>query len=77
MEMRMGFGSIEEALFAETERAQVTLNSIGDGVICTDASGNATYLNIVAERLTGWPWRDAMVPSRVVLEFGVTWPPAD
>lgn len=60
MEMHLGFGSIEEALFAETERAQVTLNSIGDGVICTDASGNATYLNIVAEKLTGWPWREAM-----------------
>src|SRR6202050_666454 len=43
-----------EALFDEKERAQVTLNSIGDAVISTEASGHVTYLNIVAERLTGW-----------------------
>jgi diguanylate cyclase (GGDEF)-like protein/PAS domain S-box-containing protein len=46
--------ALEEALFAEKERAQVTLNSIGDAVICTDISGNVTYLNVVAEKLTGW-----------------------
>ena len=49
----------EEALFVEKERAQVTLNCIGDAVICTDISGNITFLNIVAERLTGWPWQEA------------------
>jgi DNA-binding NarL/FixJ family response regulator len=36
-----------EALFAEKERAQVTLNSIGDAVISTDVSGKVTYLNVV------------------------------
>jgi diguanylate cyclase (GGDEF)-like protein/PAS domain S-box-containing protein len=46
--------ALEEALFAEKERAQVTLNSIGDAVICTDVSGNVTFLNVVAEKLTGW-----------------------
>jgi diguanylate cyclase (GGDEF)-like protein/PAS domain S-box-containing protein len=46
--------AMEEALFAEKERAQVTLDSIGDAVICTDISGSVTFLNIVAERLTGW-----------------------
>jgi diguanylate cyclase (GGDEF)-like protein/PAS domain S-box-containing protein len=45
---------MEEALFLEEERAQVTLNSIGDAVICTDIHGNITFLNIVAERMTGW-----------------------
>jgi diguanylate cyclase (GGDEF)-like protein/PAS domain S-box-containing protein len=45
---------LEEALFAEKERAQVTLNSIGDAVICTDVAGNVTFLNAVAEKLTGW-----------------------
>jgi PAS domain S-box-containing protein len=50
---------MEETLFAEKERAQVTLNSIGDGVICTDVSGNITYLNLVAEGLTGWVWPEA------------------
>jgi PAS domain-containing protein len=44
---------MEEALFEEKERAQVTLNSIGDGVICTDVSGNITYLNLVAEKPDG------------------------
>jgi diguanylate cyclase (GGDEF)-like protein/PAS domain S-box-containing protein len=43
-----------EALYAEKERAQVTLNSIGDGVISTDLAGNVTYLNHVAEAMTGW-----------------------
>jgi diguanylate cyclase (GGDEF)-like protein/PAS domain S-box-containing protein len=43
-----------EALFREKERAQVTLDSIGDAVVCTDVSGNVTYLNPIAEALTGW-----------------------
>jgi diguanylate cyclase (GGDEF)-like protein/PAS domain S-box-containing protein len=43
-----------EALFAEKERAQVTLNSIGDAVVSTDAAGNVTFLNQVAESMTGW-----------------------
>ncbi len=49
----------EEALFIEKERAQVTLNSIGDAVISTDITGNVTYLNVVAERMTGWPQAEA------------------
>ena len=44
----------EEALFEEKERAQVTLNSIGDAVLATDVLGNVTYLNEAAESLTGW-----------------------
>jgi diguanylate cyclase (GGDEF)-like protein/PAS domain S-box-containing protein len=43
-----------EALFEEKERAQVTLNSIGDAVVSTNFWGRVTYLNIVAERMTGW-----------------------
>ena len=46
-----------DALFAEKERAQVTLNSIGDAVICTDVSGRITFINLVAERMTGWSSR--------------------
>ncbi len=46
--------SMQEELFEEKERAQVTLNSIGDAVICTDISGNITFLNLVAVRMTGW-----------------------
>lgn len=44
----------ERALFQEKERAQVTLDSIGEGVITTDIHGNVTYFNPVAENLTGW-----------------------
>ncbi|MFI4948201.1 MAG: EAL domain-containing protein [Alphaproteobacteria bacterium] len=51
--------SMEEDLFAEKERAQVTLNCIGDAVICTDVRGNITFLNAVAEGMTGWPWQEA------------------
>jgi diguanylate cyclase (GGDEF)-like protein/PAS domain S-box-containing protein len=50
---------MEEALFVEKERAQVTLNSIGDAVVCTNISGNITFLNLVAERMTGWSWQEA------------------
>ena len=48
-----------EALFDEKERAQITLNSIGDAVVSTDASGTITYLNTMAEGLTGWSRKDA------------------
>ncbi len=52
--------TMEEALFAEKERAQVTLNCIGDAVVCTDISGNITFLNPVAEAMTGWPLTEAL-----------------
>ena len=51
---------VADALFNERERAQITLNSIGDAVICTDVAGNVSYLNVVAERLTGWPSAEAL-----------------
>lgn len=49
-----------EALFDEKERAQITLDSIGDAVISADARGRVTYLNLVAEGLTGWIGREAV-----------------
>ncbi len=49
----------EEALFLEKERAEVTLNSIGDAVISTNNDGNVTYMNAVAERMTGWSLAEA------------------
>jgi len=52
-------GIAEDALFVEKERAQVTLNCIGDAVICTDISGDITFLNIVAEKMTAWSWKEA------------------
>lgn len=49
-----------EALFIEKERAEVTLNSIGDAVISTDVAGKVTYLNQVAEAMTGWTSAEAL-----------------
>ena len=51
--------ALEDALFVEKERAQVTLNSIGDAVACTNLAGNLTFLNLVAEKLTAWSWQEA------------------
>ncbi|AFM39777.1 PAS domain S-box/diguanylate cyclase (GGDEF) domain-containing protein [Desulfosporosinus acidiphilus SJ4] len=50
----------EKALWQEKERAEVTLASIGDGVITTDVLGNITYLNPVAETITGWNGQEAV-----------------
>jgi diguanylate cyclase (GGDEF)-like protein/PAS domain S-box-containing protein len=49
----------EQAVFAEKERAQVTLQSIGDAVISTDADGRIEYINPVAESLTAWTLEEA------------------
>ncbi|MEI6065359.1 MAG: diguanylate cyclase, partial [Pseudanabaena sp. ELA748] len=50
---------LKNLLFAEKELAQVTLKSIGDAVITTDAQANIKYFNPVAEHLTGWTMEDA------------------
>jgi two-component system, cell cycle sensor histidine kinase and response regulator CckA len=44
----------EARLRASVERHSITLKSIGDGVIVTDAEGRVELLNSVAESLTGW-----------------------
>lgn len=49
----------ENELQFDKELAQVTLHSIGDGVITTNAAGRVEYLNPVAERYTGWLTQDA------------------
>ncbi len=43
-----------DELFLQKEFAEITLHSIGDAVITTDAQGRIKYLNPVAEELTGW-----------------------
>ena len=50
---------VEDALYVEKERALVTLNSIGDAVVCSDMSGKITHLNLVAETMTGWRREEA------------------
>jgi len=49
----------EDALYREKELAEVTLHSIGEGVITIDAKGRVDYLNPVAEQYTGWRAADA------------------
>jgi PAS domain S-box-containing protein len=46
-------------LAREKERAQVTLRSIADGVITTDAEGNVEFMNRHAEGMTGWSQEEA------------------
>ncbi|MGA2398019.1 MAG: diguanylate cyclase [Steroidobacteraceae bacterium] len=48
-------GDLSEA----RERDQILLNSIGDAVISVDAAGDVTYLNPIAEKMTGWSREDA------------------
>jgi len=50
----------DSAKLVERAGAQITLDSIGDGVISTDKEGTVTYLNSVAERLTGWTRDEAI-----------------
>ncbi len=57
-------------LFAEKERALVTLASIADGVITTDTDGWVEYLNPVAEQLTGWTTATARgLPMQAILRL--------
>jgi diguanylate cyclase (GGDEF)-like protein/PAS domain S-box-containing protein len=51
---------MEDALFEEKDRAQATLNCIGDAVVCADLSGTITFLNAVAELMTGWSRHEAI-----------------
>jgi PAS domain S-box-containing protein len=57
----------EAAAILRTEREllRITLGSIGDGVIATDNAGQVTFLNTVAEQLTGW---DSAAAKNVPLE---------
>ena len=52
--------AIVETMFEQNDRALVTLNSIGDAVMSTDVNGRITYLNTIAEVLTGWPEQEAI-----------------
>ena len=49
-----------EALRLSEENLSITLQSIGDAVIATDANGHITRMNTTAERMTGWALSDAL-----------------
>jgi len=51
--------TMEESLFLEKIRTEITLDSISDSVITTDVHGNVDYLNQAAEKMTGWSKEDA------------------
>jgi diguanylate cyclase (GGDEF)-like protein/PAS domain S-box-containing protein len=55
----IGRNAYSRGLLEDKERAQSTLNSIGDAVVSTDVCGRVTYLNAVAEQLTGWSHQEA------------------
>lgn len=62
--------ALAEGQFMEGVRAKMTLDSIGDAVISTDVAGNITYLNAVAESLTGWSRAEACgQPLRRILHI--------
>jgi len=59
LEMKLRGNHLQE-IWRREEWFRVTVDSIGDAVVCTDSYGNITLLNLVAERLTGWSHPEAM-----------------
>lgn len=51
---------LNEALFQEKERLHITLDSIGEAVLCTDVNMNVTFMNPVAEKMSGWSQEHAL-----------------
>ena len=49
-----------EVLIGDRQRAENTLDSIGDAVLSSDLQGKITYLNVVAEKMTGWSLKEAL-----------------
>ncbi len=50
---------ISGELRVQKENYRVTLNSLGEGLITTNKTGQVVYMNPAAEQLTGWSWQDA------------------
>lgn len=61
---------LNEALYQEKERLHITLDSIGEAVICIDVDMNVTFMNPVAEKMSGWQQDDAIgIPLLTVLRI--------
>jgi len=58
--IRLARRQAEAALRKQSEWLRVTLSSIGDAVISTDSEGCVSFMNGVAESLTGWTQNDAL-----------------
>ncbi|EFR7301881.1 PAS domain S-box protein [Salmonella enterica] len=59
-----------EALFQEKERLHITLDSIGEAVVCIDVAMNITFMNPIAEKMSGWRQEDALgAPLLTVLRI--------
>jgi PAS domain S-box-containing protein len=59
------------AIWEEREWLRVTLYSIGDGVIATDAEGRVTLLNPIAEALTGWSEQEGAGGTPLTTVFNI------
>lgn len=51
---------LNEELFQEKERLHITLDSIGEAVVCTDDNMRVTFMNPVAEKMSGWTQEQAI-----------------
>ena len=70
VEVALFKASADRSFRAREQWVTTTLNSIGDAVIATDASGRVRFVNPVAEELTGWSAQEALAqPLEVVLHL--------
>ncbi|HHW4413320.1 diguanylate cyclase [Citrobacter freundii] len=61
---------LHEALYQEKERLHITLDSIGEAVICIDVDLNVTFMNPVAEKMSGWSQESTLgIPLLTVLRI--------
>ncbi|WP_017445905.1 EAL domain-containing protein [Gayadomonas joobiniege] len=70
----------QQTLVQQKQKLNITLNSIGDAVISTDAEGLVTFMNPVAENMTGWHQKDALgqpIEKIMVLRHADTQKPMD
>ncbi|UYV17991.1 EAL domain-containing protein [Halomonas qaidamensis] len=56
---RLNWQVKDNLLKSSVSRAELTLNSISDAIICSDLQGNVDYMNLAAEQMTGWKLEQA------------------